>query len=188
LVLLGGIYVVWQFWNKKLIQGVVFSTVAIVAGMYLLFAESSPFAVIMARLTGGDNLSDLTTKRSDLFAWYWEIITEDLKIFFFGQGMQAALIQGKGAHNIYVEITYYTGFIGLVLILAFWGSLIRMLERQHAGQKKQSILAKYIVVFILAVLYLALQGMFQVITYAGIFLAFLSVYLSPKECEKPSHI
>ena len=49
LVLLGGIYIIWQFWNKKMIKGVVFSAMAVVAGMYLLFAESSPFAVIMSR-------------------------------------------------------------------------------------------------------------------------------------------
>jgi hypothetical protein len=83
-----------------------------------------------------------------------------------------------------MEITYYTGLVGLILILSFWASIIKMLEQQHKEIKKQGLLAKYIVIFILAVLYMALQGMFQVITHAGVFLAFLSVYLLPKGHEK----
>lgn len=183
-ILLGGIYIIWQMWNKKFIKGMLLAVVATVAGLYLLFADGSPFAVIMTRLTSSNDLDDFTTGRNVLFAQYWNVISENASTLLLGKGLQADILQGKGVHNIYLEIMYYTGAIGLVLMMAFYISMIRSIEQQNPALKKQGAIAKYTVILILAVLYLALQGMFQVITYAGLFLAFVSVYLT-KEEKKP---
>lgn len=183
-VLLGGIYIIWQMWNRKVIKGMVWAALATVMGIYLLFAESSPFAVIMTRLTSSSGLEGFTTGRNVLFAQYWNVISENASTLLLGKGLQADILQDKGVHNIYLEIMYYTGAIGLVLMMAFYISMIRSIEQQNPALKKQGAIAKYTVILILAVLYLALQGMFQVITYAGLFLAFVSVYLT-KEEKKP---
>ena len=154
-----------------------------IVGMYLLFAESSPFAVIMMRLTSSSDLAELTTGRTELFAQYWNVISENVGTLLFGKGLQADILQDKGVHNLYLEIVYYTGLIGLILIMGFYISMVQSIERQNPTLKKQNVFSKYTVIVILAVSYLALQGMFQLITYEGLFLAFVSVYLTKAETK-----
>jgi len=183
LILLGGIYIIWQFWNRKAFKGIFFTAVAVIGGMYLLFDASSPFAVIMERLTSSKDLSDFTTNRSEIFVWYWDAITESISTALFGHGLNALLLQGRDPHNLYLEITYHVGLVGLLLILALYGSMIRDVIRHDPVIKKQSLLVKYAVIIIIAVTYMALQGMFSVITYEGLFLAFVSVYLTKAETK-----
>lgn len=185
-VLLGGIYIIWQFWSRKVFRGVFFASVAMVAGFYLLFSEASPFAVVLQRLTSAKNLSDLTTNRSDLFVAYWKAITENVGTFFFGRGLNEPLLRGQGVHNLYLEITYYLGVVGFVLILFFYISMIRDIQKNYPEVKKQSKLAKYVVLLIMAVQYMALQGMFLLITYSAWFVAVLSLYIVPKEKIDPA--
>ena len=183
-LLLCGIYIVWQFWSRKAFKGMAFALVAVVVGFYVLLAENSPFAVVLARLTNSDDLSDLTTGRSDLLVIYWKNITENMITFFFGRGLGAPLLQGRGAHNLYLEIVYYVGIVGLILILCLYGGVVAELIKRNESARKQSLVAKYFVLVIMAVQYFALQGMFLVITYAGWFMALMSVNLTQKETEK----
>lgn len=180
-VSLGGIYIIWQFWSKKIFKGVFFATVAVAAGAYLLFSEASPFAVVMQRLTSAKNLSDLTTHRSELFVAYWGAITENIGVFFFGRGLDEPLLHGRGAHNLYLEITYYLGVVGLVLILFFYISMISGIHKNYPEIKQQSKIARYVVLLIMVVQYLALQGMFLLVTYSAWFVVVLSLYIVPKE-------
>lgn len=182
-ILLGGIYIIWQFWSRKVFKGVFFASVAVVAGMYLLFAETSPFAVVMQRLTSAKTLSDLTTRRSDIYVAYWRAITENPRVLFFGRGLGAQLLQGRGAHNLYLEIAYYLGFVGLGLVLSFYISMISGMQKNHPEISKQSKIAKYVVLMIMVVQYLALQGLFLLITYCAWFVAILSVLITPKKAE-----
>lgn len=176
-VLLGGIYIIWQFWSKKVFRGVFFTAAAMVAVLFVLYSEDSPFAVILDRLTSGTSLSDLTTGRSDLFIAYWDVITKDASSFLFGLGLNAPGLR-KDPHNLYLEITYYMGAVGLVLMGAFFVSMLHRIEKQTPGFRKQNPFAKYIVVLLLLMLYFTLQGMFMIITYAAFFVAFLSLYVT----------
>ena len=98
--------------------------------------------------------------------------------------MGAPLLQGRGAHNLYLEIVYYVGIVGLILILCLYGGVVAELIKRNESARKQSLVAKYFVLVIMAVQYFALQGMFLVITYAGWFMALMSVNLTQKETEK----
>ena len=178
-LLLGGIYIIWQFWNKKLFKGMAFTALGIVAGAYALFSENSPFAVVLERLTSSSSLSDITTGRSDLFVRYWNVITESMGNFLFGLGLKAPML-GKGTHMLYLELCYYVGFVGLILMLGFFVSMALELQDSNPAAKKQSLIAKYVVVFIVAVQYFSLQGMFQVLTYGVFFVAFLTIGITPK--------
>ena len=178
-VFLGGIYIIWQFWSKKIFKGVLFATVVMMAGTYLLFSESSPFAVVMQRLTSAKNLSDFTTNRSDLFVIYWEAITENVGVFLFGRGLNEPLLYGKGAHNLYLEIMYYLGFMGLMLILVLYISMTRGVYKNYPETKRQSRIAQYVVLLIMVIQYMSLQGLFLLVTYSAWFVAVLSLYISP---------
>lgn len=180
-VLLIGTYIIWQFWSKKFFRGVFFTMVVMVAALYCLSAENSPFAVVLERLTSSKDLSDFTTNRSDLYIAYWEAITEGLGTFLFGYGFNAPLLNGSGAHNLYLEIAYYSGFVGLTLIMGFCISVLSQIGRKTPEFHKQNFLAKYMVLLMVAAVYCSLQGMFLIHCYGAFSLAFLSMYITKKE-------
>lgn len=181
-IVLAGTYIIWQFWSRKVFHGVFFTMLAMVAVLYFLSAEDSPVAVIMERLTSSKDLSEFTTNRSDLFIAYWNAITEDIGTFFCGYGFNAPLVNEWGAHNLYLEIAYYTGMIGLVLIAGFYISVLLRIRKQTPGFRKQNVFAKYTVLLMVGAVYCSLQGMFLIHCYGAFSLAFLSMYIT-KETE-----
>ena len=179
-ILLGGTYIIWQFWSRKFFKGMVFALLGIIVGAYFLLSKDSPFSVVLTRLTSSSSWSDITTGRNELFVRYWNVITENVTNLLVGFGLNAPLVAGRGAHNLYLEIVYYVGVLGLFLILGFFISLIRELQKNNPNVKKQSWLAKYAVVAIVAIQYLSLQGMFLVFTYGTFFVAFLTIKITPE--------
>lgn len=183
LLILAVVYVLWQFRNGKYLLGVGLILVAVLAGDFLLFGEDSPFAVIMARFLSASNISDFTTGRTDLYAEYLERITDNAFSFLFGAGLGAESLY-MDPHNLYIELVYYLGVIGLALFATFYFSMVHMVRKRVAGARKQNLFAKYSVVLIMLVLYFTLHGMFEEIFYAGSFLALLSVMIT-KQQPKP---
>lgn len=180
LVILVLIYVAWQIRNGRYLFAFSMILLALVAGNYLLFADSSPFSVVMSRFLSANNVSDFTTGRSDVYMDYLEKIVDSAFSFFFGAGLAAESLY-KDPHNIYIEIVYYTGAIGLVLFAAFFFSMVFVARSRVSGVRKQNIFAKYIVVVMMLVLYFTLHGMFEVIFYTGAFLALLSVMITKQQ-------
>ncbi|MBQ8621423.1 MAG: O-antigen ligase family protein [Oscillospiraceae bacterium] len=181
LVLLVCTYIIWQFWNKKIFRGVFFTALIMVAALYILSAEDSPFAVVIERLTSSSNLSDLTTNRSDLFVAYWKAITDNVLTLLFGYGFNAPLLQSMGTHNLYLEITYYAGLVGLVLIVGFCVAMVRWIAQRTYGFQKQNFIAKYVALLVAVGVYCSLQGMFLLPSYATFFLGLLSLHIVKKE-------
>lgn len=179
-VFLGGVYILWQFWSRKYFKGMLFSVLGMAAGAYLLLSENSPAAVVLERLTSSSKLSVITTGRSDLIVRYWNVITETVTSFLFGFGLRAPIL-GKGTHMLYLELIYYVGVLGFVLIMGVFFSLVRDLQNKNLRAKRQSLIAKYAVIGIVAMQYLSLQGMFQVLTYGVFFVAFLAIIITPED-------
>ena len=177
-IVLGGIYIVWQFWSKKVFRGMIFTILGIVAGAYLLLSDNSPFAVVLERFTSGSSLSAITTGRSDLYIRYWNVITENIWNFLFGLGLSAPML-GKGTHMLYLEMIYYVGVTGMILILSLFFSMVQDLQKNNPQIRKQKLIAKYAVVFIVVLQYLTLQGLFQILTYGVFFLSFLTIKITP---------
>jgi O-antigen ligase len=183
LVLLVAVYIVWQFRNRRYLYGSIIIFAILALGSTLLFAKDSPFAVVMTRLTSANNISDLTTGRTDLFAKYLEAITDNVLSLLFGAGMAARNL-GRDPHNLYLEITYYTGAVGLVLFACYYWGMVRVMKRRTAQMRKQNLIARYVVVFMVLTLYFTLHGMFAVVSYGGFFMAFLSMLLVKKKEAK----
>ena len=178
-ILLGGTYIIWQFWSKKLLKGMVFVMLGIAVVAFFIFSENSPFAVVLTRFTSSRNLSDITTNRSDIFLLYWNVVTENMYNFLFGFGLNEPIL-GKGTHMLFLEIIYFVGVVGLILILGLFGSMVRDLQKYNLPVKKQSLIAKYAVVAITVIQYFSLHGMFQVLTYGVFFVALLSIRITPR--------
>lgn len=186
-VILAGLYIIWQLWNKKIISTAVLIIAALAAGSFLIFSEYSPFAVTIERFLSAKNLNDLTTGRWNVYQAYWEAITEDVGSFFFGKGMAAKELY-KAPHNIYLEIWYYLGATGMLLFAGFVISLIKAMKRYHPRADRQNVLSKYVTLLMVIVLYLSLHGIFQTIFYGDLFVALLSFVIMKKEPGERSEI
>ena len=178
-VLLGGIYVLWQFWNKKILSGMTLGILAVALAFVVLFAENSPFAVVMERLVSAQNLRDLTTGRSEIFLAYWKAISQDMKSFFFGKGLAAKALW-RDPHNIYLETLYYVGTVGFVLIVSIYLLMVQEIKLRMPDVCQQHWIAKYVVPMMFLLLYFALHGVFHIVSYGELFLAMISMMLIKK--------
>ena len=179
LVMLIGLYILWYFWSRKAVRGMLMVCVLLVAARYLLVAEDSPFAVVLVRLTNSDTISGITTGRTDIYAQYMKAIFENMGTFLFGRGLGADSLY-KDPHNLTIELVYYIGFIGLALYAVFGILMFRKMNRK-IGHVSQNIISKYIVVIMLLVLYVPLNGMFTMFFYMELFLTLMAVLLVKME-------
>ncbi len=169
--------IIWLFRSGHYLPAIIVTAVLVLLAFYLL-TGSSIFSVIFVRLSSVTNLDDLTTGRSVVFGQYMQEITDDIPSFLFGEGMAAPGLQ-KDPHNLYLEIAYYLGFVGLGLMIAFMVSLVLAMRKKTV--RKQSFFSKYLVLIMIAVLHLALHGLFSSISYALFFLAMLSMLVEETE-------
>lgn len=181
LILLVGVYLVWQFWNKKVFRGFFLTLCIVIVGGVLLLSEGSPFAVVLTRLTSSSDLGELTTGRSDVFVRYWRAITKSVGSVLFGAGLAAGNLE-RDPHNLFLEIAYYLGSVGLVLIALYYASLIRAINSKMG---KQNLIAKYVALFMVLMVHMTLHGMTTFPTYASFFVAAVSMLISRKEEGEP---
>ena len=177
LVLILALFLIWQFWNGKMIRGVALTLISLVLLMVVLSLEDSPLSVVLERFKSAKSISDLTTSRTDVFLVYIRAISGSVRTMLFGFGLAAEGLY-RDPHNIYIEATYYTGFIGFSLIVAFYCALIYRLIRKTKSGLKQNIFSKYAVLVMTLVLYCALHGMFAVTFYCEMFVALLSILVT----------
>lgn len=175
-ILLIGFYILWQFASRKLIWGCVLTLLAVVGLTVLLLAESSPFAIVLSRLNTANNLNELTTGRTAAYADYLEIITDNPVNFLFGKGLAADGLV-KDPHNIYIEIMYYVGVVGLILYSGFFVSLLLSMRTAVRKGWNMSIIGKYIVLIMVMLLFFTLHGIFQTIAAGDFMMAFLSTLI-----------
>jgi len=176
-IILAAISIGWLFARKKhlLACGMI---VAFVILFVTLLMTSTTFSVMIVRLTSANNLDDLTTGRSEVFAAYFQTIMESLPNALFGLGLEARSL-GKDPHNIYLEISYYLGFVGLGLIIALFSALASALH-SSIGRRLPS---RYLTLVMAMLLHMTLHGIFSVITYGVFFFALLAMLIEEREEE-----
>ena len=179
-ILLVVVYLVWQFWNKRVFRGIFLTAAILIVGSILLFSEGSPFAVVISRFTSSTNISDLTTGRSDVFIRYYRAITENIGSIFFGKGLAQANL-GLDPHNLFLEIAYYLGIVGLILMAAYYMSLIHAINLKL---EKQNLIARYVVLMMVLIFHMTLHGMIIFQTYAAFFMAAVAMLIVPAKSEE----
>ena len=177
LVLLGCIYVFWQFRNRKYAFGsFLIALIGVGVGVMMLL-DVSLLDVVMTRFTNSSSLSDLTTGRTLIYQRYWDILSESISRIFFGMGLAEESLN-RDPHNLYLEVIYYTGLVGLALVVWFYGCIGVQVNKMTAGSIKQHVYAKYVVLLMVVVVFLTLSGMFSVVSGGVFFVAFLSVLIT----------
>lgn len=163
--------VVYLFRSKRYLLAVAF--IVVTAFLAILLANTL-FATTLYRIISASSMSDLTTGRSILFEEYFREILSSVKMMFFGAGMSAEILE-KGTHNLFLEIQYYIGLIGLILYIFYVGTLVIWVRRKTPAFKNISGLFNYSPLIVFIVLFCALQGMFSVSVYTLLYLAIISI-------------
>lgn len=86
---------------------------------------------ILARFTEAEDVSDLTTGRTDLWSMYLEDMT--LSTWIFGNGLDCTLPAGRAAHNTILQIVYNVGIIGGILWFMVFYFLNRTINARQPG-------------------------------------------------------
>lgn len=151
-----GIFTLLVLLRKGKIGWLLF-TVLIVAILISTGALSSNEMIqtVLSRFNGAstDDMSSLTTGRWDIWEDYMSYIFSNLRITLFGDGIGASYYLGRAMHNIYVEMWYYVGFIGMVGYLI----MIAIFLFQRSLVRRKSVL-NYFLIIAVAVLYFFLAG------------------------------
>ena len=87
------------------------------AVIYLYAFDSINTYVFRFFVAGGGTLADLTTGRTDIWQRYISAIFGDIKIIFFGNGLNTVFENMKGTHNTYLEALFSLGIVGSGLFL-----------------------------------------------------------------------
>lgn len=176
-VVLLGVYILKQYHSGKAMYGGALIVFLVVLAFSLLLIDFSPLQVILDRIFGSKNLSDLTTGRTKYYAMYWKNITRDAKTFFFGNGYGAKTFRYV-PHNLLLEIAFYSGMVGMVLMVLYVVSLLRLVERNACVAAKTPIWDKYIALIVFVCTYSTVAGMFEQTTYGELYLACLPIMIT----------
>lgn len=155
-------FFVWRNKKKSTALGV---TIALIAcGFFAFLGNFSPVSLILGRFKGQTEMNEITTGRYELWERYYESITASVDKILIGNGLDAPLLI-QGSHNLYLEILYFVGIVGLGIIMALFYSYFKPLFSQvihHHNVEKFISLLPCVCFF---VLYWSLQGMFSFTTY-----------------------
>ena len=163
--------------RKKYLYAI--SLVAISAVVICITSQSngSSLHIILHRFATANSISDLTTGRSELYARYLDAINESASSFVFGYGLSATYLS-LSPHNLYLEVLYFTGFVGLLFFaLEIVGGLHLICRKKPKEIQRQPLLMIYFPLILVGILFFSLAGMFSPSTYVMIFLALVSVLI-----------
>lgn len=162
--------------NCLLILGVI----AIIA---VGLADGGLISSVLDRLTSSTNMNELTTGRSTLWKNYVELIVSDPGIIVFGTGLTNHMLNGIGTHNIYIELVYYLGLVGIILLVV---SICFCFKGKNKEEKKKGFNKLGWIVF--AVMYFFLQALFSYAFVYNLFIAYLIYTIDMKNTQKEEQI
>lgn len=170
---------------------IVLTIVSLLAVVYI--ASSAIFGVLIdvlvTRFSFVDNLSSLTTHRTELWAMYFKDIFGSVKTFFLGEGFTNVKVNERGSHNTVLQMLYQLGILGtpvLVLwIICFFKEVSR--KSRHTRKRMVSTWILLIGVFMpwLAIDMLFFDEFFLFQWYALVALRERNQYLNTKDSENP---
>lgn len=105
--------------SKKIVKAVFVAI--IVGGIAFYFASSSG---IIDQIAFRFNADDISNNRLNIWSDYLAYIWEHVNVLILGAGINAEMIGGSGAHNFYIELAYYLGFLGAVLYIALYSTMV----------------------------------------------------------------
>ena len=84
------------------------------------------FDMMIYRFAGGNNLSDFTTGRTEIWEWFYNLFKNDTVLLIFGNGGTDITQTAMSAHNTVIQGIYQFGIIGFILLLIWMACCVRI--------------------------------------------------------------
>lgn len=88
-------------------------------------------SVTVSRLESSSDSGNLTTGRLDLWKEYLIYIFKSPRVLCFGEGFNALSLNGRAAHNSYIDFIYRFGGVGSVLWVAYFTMSYRSVRKKQ---------------------------------------------------------
>lgn len=169
--------------NRRYFALAVVSVAAVVILLGALAGKFSFLDPILTRFDEASNVNDFTSGRSEIWRSYIDYFLENPIALFLGKGLGAPLVNGHGAHNTYIDVLYYLGLVGGVLLIA----LLFALSRCVANDTRKNLL-NYSVLLTILVMYFFLSEIFYFDVAFHILLAIMAINLPLKNVRTGSFV
>lgn len=168
--------------NKKYILSLVLTMAAAGVVILAIWGKIPALSIVVERFLSADkaesiDVNKLTTGRLDLWLKYAEHLIKNINIGLFGVGISSGPLGSHGAHNTYLDIFYYLGCVGGVLLML---SLIAISQQSRHSFFKRSFL-NYSVLICIVIMYFFLSELFYFDLPFHIFLALAVLNLHTKD-------
>lgn len=169
-------YVITQLATGRYLYALVLTTIVPLIAYFALSFSGSSLSVVLYRFTSASNIDELTTGRSALFSIYATRILSTPAATLFGLGFDAPIL-GKATHNLYLEIAYYSGLVGLIGFTLYTLLLGVELRMRTSPVRNRLGIVNYLVLAAAMLLFASLHGMFSPSTYVTIYLSLCSLVM-----------
>ncbi len=164
--------------HKKYATLILCFLVAVVTVVLILSGKIEAFDVVMDRINAsetveGTDINKLTTGRFDIWVMYGDYLVNNIKVALFGEGIASMLVNGKAAHNTYIDIFYHLGICGGALLV----SCLATISTQSISTRIRRNSLNYTVMICVLIMYFFLSELFYFDPPFHIFLAFMVLNL-----------
>lgn len=109
------------------------------AGVLVLLGSAmfnDQILILIDRFSHDNNLSDFTTKRTELWDQYITALVGDWKLLLFGRGFSKVLVNDRASHNTIIQCIYQFGALGSAMLTAWLTYYIRALLGKMKTERK----------------------------------------------------
>lgn len=130
MLLLPGILLLYfEFKQKKYVHLLFLMLAAIALLTFIFLGKIEFFSTILSRFNLSNGLDGFTTLRTEIWREYFSFFKQNPFELIFGCGLGAQLVNGKGTHNTYLDILYFLGIFGGVILSWILGVLFKKVKK-----------------------------------------------------------
>ncbi len=141
--------------NKRFVLVFLCILLLIVFGVRLMAGQIEFLQVVMERLTASEDINALTTGRVGIWERYMTYFKESALRTFLGNGFGADLLGGRAAHNTYVDLIYFMGVLGTLIL----GITLSVIWKSKPEKARKNLL-NFSALLVIVIMYFFLSQLF----------------------------
>ncbi len=176
-------FLIYSFHQKKnYLAAMALIISALIVIILALSGQIPALEVVLKRISDsetaeGVDINSLTTGRFSLWLMYIKHLIQNIRTGFFGSGISAGYLNGRAAHNVYLDVFYFLGSVGGALLL----TILSVISGQSRRVLMKRNIMNYSIILCVVSMYFFLSELFYFDPPFHIFLAFMVLNLPMKE-------